>query len=115
MIQTSDSKSDSKSDPISVSSFKISSFKISFASADLAEAKKAVATNQENKAVAQGDLEVVTKALNADKGDLAGLHHDCMSRLGQLLVGCLRSSEERPTFDNRLGAIQGHSCGSSDP
>ena len=38
--------------------------------------KKAVATNQENKAVAEGDLEVVTKALNANKGDLSGLHHD---------------------------------------
>ena len=27
--------------------------------------------------------------------------------LGELLVGRVRSSEERPTFDNRLGAIQG--------
>merc|ERR1719223_2485146 len=51
-----------------------------YASADLDEAKKSSAANEEKKATAEGDLQVTTKALNEDKADLAGLHHDCMTK-----------------------------------
>jgi len=53
---------------------------IKYASADLDEAKKSSAANEEKKATAEGDLEVTTKALNEDKADLAGLHHECMTK-----------------------------------
>ena len=53
---------------------------IKFASKDLDEAKKSSAANTEKKATAEGDLTVTTKALNEDKADLAGLHHDCMTK-----------------------------------
>jgi len=53
---------------------------IKYASADLAESKKAVALNTENKAIAEGDLAVTTKALNGDKADLAGVHQECMTK-----------------------------------
>jgi len=51
-----------------------------YASADLDEAKKSSAANAEKKATAEGDLSVTTKALNEDKADLAGLHHECMTK-----------------------------------
>jgi len=51
-----------------------------YASADLDEAKKSSAANEEKKSVAEGDLTVTTKALNEDKADLAGLHHECMTK-----------------------------------
>jgi len=53
---------------------------IKYATADLDEAKKTSSANEEKKATATGDLAVTTKALNEDKADLAGLHHDCMTK-----------------------------------
>jgi len=53
---------------------------IKYASADLDEAKKTSAANEEKKSVSEGDLAVTTKALNEDKADLAGLHHECMTK-----------------------------------
>jgi len=53
---------------------------IKYASADLDEAKKTSAANAEKKATAEGDLTVTSKALAEDKADLAGLHHDCMTK-----------------------------------
>jgi len=53
---------------------------IKYTSADLAETKKAVASNTENKATAEGDLAVTTKALNEDKVDLASVHQSCMTK-----------------------------------
>merc|ERR1719359_507653 len=53
---------------------------IKYASADLDEAKKTSSANEEKKATAEGDLAVTTKALNEDKADLAGLHHECMTK-----------------------------------
>merc|ERR1719265_2238938 len=44
----------------------------------MTEKKKAEA--QETKAVAQGDLDVVMKALNEDIQQLADTHHDCMTK-----------------------------------
>jgi len=53
---------------------------IKYASDDLAETKKIVAANTENKAVAEGDLAVTTKSLNEDKKDLASVHQSCMAK-----------------------------------
>jgi len=53
---------------------------VKYANADLDEAKKSAASNEEKKATAEGDLGVTSKALAEDKADLASLHHDCMTK-----------------------------------
>merc|ERR1719478_1851323 len=47
---------------------------------NMAKAKKAKAGAQETKAVAEGDLAEVSKALEEDKGYLASIHQDCMQK-----------------------------------
>jgi len=67
---------------------------IKYASEDLDEAKKTSAANEEKKATAEGDLAVSTKALNEDKADLAGLHHDCMTKASAYETEVTSRSEE---------------------
>merc|ERR1719389_723794 len=51
---------------------------IKFQNADMAKAKKDLASSGEKKATAEGDLSVTTKDLSEDEADLATLHADCM-------------------------------------
>merc|ERR1719375_2087990 len=51
-----------------------------FANEDMAETKQGLAEAKEAKAVAEGDLEGVSKELAEDIKSLAELHHDCMSK-----------------------------------
>jgi len=53
---------------------------IKFASKDMDDTKKALATSAETKAVAGGDLSVTTKDLGSDKAELDGMNTDCMTR-----------------------------------
>jgi len=52
---------------------------IEFAEKDMAKAKKNLAASQENKANAEGDLDVTSKDLAEDTATKATLHQDCMS------------------------------------
>jgi len=53
---------------------------IKYASKDMSEAKKALATSSETKATAEGDLAVTTKDLEADEEGLETMKVDCMQR-----------------------------------
>jgi len=53
---------------------------IKFGNKELDKTEKKKAAAGETKAVAQGDLSVVTKALNEDIQQLADTHHDCMTK-----------------------------------
>merc|ERR1719428_2711329 len=53
---------------------------IKFGNKELDKTEKKKAETAETKAVAQGDLSVVTKALNEDIQQLADTHHDCMTK-----------------------------------
>jgi len=53
---------------------------ISFENKEMAEARKSKAASEEAKAVADGDLDFTTKDLQADTKQLAGLHHNCMTK-----------------------------------
>lgn len=53
---------------------------ISFENKEMAEARKSKAASEEAKAVADGDLDFTTKDLQADIKQLAGLHHNCMTK-----------------------------------
>merc|ERR1719181_1838877 len=52
---------------------------VEFAEKDMAKAKKNLAASQENKANAEGDLDVTSKDLAEDTATKATLHQDCMS------------------------------------
>merc|ERR1719506_1845707 len=51
---------------------------IAAANGDMADAKKGLATNEENKATAEGDLSVTTADLDEDVATLKSLHGECM-------------------------------------
>merc|ERR1719393_220761 len=53
---------------------------IKFGNKELDKTEKKKAAAQETKSVAEGDLSVVTKALNEDIQQLADTHHDCMTK-----------------------------------
>lgn len=53
---------------------------IKYASKDMDDAKKSLATSAETKATAEGDLSVTTRDLKADKESLEGMKVDCMTR-----------------------------------
>jgi len=53
---------------------------IKFATKDTAAAKKRLAESSQTKAVAEGDLEVTSKGLDADTTSLADLNKDCMQK-----------------------------------
>merc|ERR1719327_2406969 len=53
---------------------------ISNGNKDMAAAKKSLAASTAAKAEADGDLEVTTKDLNADKDEKATLHSNCMEK-----------------------------------
>jgi hypothetical protein len=53
---------------------------IKYASKDMDDAKKALATSGEAKATAEGDLSVSTRDLKADEETLEGMKMDCMAR-----------------------------------
>jgi len=53
---------------------------IKYANKELAEAKTNLATSQESKAVAEGDLSVTSKDLSQDEESSDDLHHDCLAR-----------------------------------
>jgi hypothetical protein len=53
---------------------------IKFANKDKADATKAKDSSSEKKSVAEGDLDVTTKALQADVAERADLHRDCMTK-----------------------------------
>merc|ERR1719498_381772 len=53
--------------------------KIRFAKKEMAEAKKTLASTQETKATAEGDLDVTTKDLKEDQTELGELHHECLT------------------------------------
>merc|ERR1712157_111039 len=52
---------------------------IKYATKDMNKAKKDLATSNEAKATAEGDLAVTTKDLDEDVKALATLHQDCMT------------------------------------
>jgi chromosome segregation ATPase len=54
--------------------------KIKFSNAELAEAKKSLASTAETSATATGALDVTKKDLAEDIKDLSALHHDCLSQ-----------------------------------
>merc|ERR1719171_1696420 len=53
---------------------------IKFGNKELDKTEKKKAETEETKAVAQGDLDVVLKALSEDIQQLADTHHDCMTK-----------------------------------
>merc|ERR1719443_1733073 len=52
---------------------------IKYGNADIDKSKKALATSEEAKATAEGDLSVTSKDLSQDISTLATLHQDCMT------------------------------------
>jgi len=67
---------------------------IKYANKDKDDATKNLATSAETKAAAEGDLGVITKDLNQDLSDLAGLHAECMSKASDFEAEVTSRGEE---------------------
>jgi hypothetical protein len=77
-----------------------------FANNDMAKAKKDLASSQEKKAVAQGDLDTAAKDLEEDIGTKQTLHQDCMSAAEEFEVATKSRGEELNSLAAAKKAIQ---------
>merc|ERR1719482_1196444 len=67
---------------------------IKFANKDMDKAKKGLAESQENKATAEGDLDVTSKDLAEDIATKASLHQDCMNAAEEFELATKSRGEE---------------------
>jgi predicted nucleic acid-binding Zn-ribbon protein len=67
---------------------------IKFATKEKDSATKALATSGENKATAEGDLAMTSKALAEDKKTLGETHQDCMTKAEEFEAGTTSRGEE---------------------
>jgi len=79
---------------------------IKYANKDLSDAKTSLATSQEAKATADGDLAVTQKDLNEDISTLSGLHHTCLTTSQDYEVETNSRSEELKALATAKGALQ---------
>jgi len=67
---------------------------IKFANKEMDEAKQSKSASEEAKATASGDLGVTTTDLNNDVGELANLHHECMTKAQEFETETTSRGEE---------------------
>merc|ERR1719464_29255 len=87
---------------------------IKFANEDMAKAKKSLAESAENKATAEGDLDVTSKSLKADTTTLAELHQTCMTKAQDFEAETTSRGEELKALGVAKKSHRRQHCGSSE-
>merc|ERR1719221_262443 len=87
---------------------------IKFGNKEHSDAKKGLAASGEKKAIAEGDLEVTTKDLNADIKTLADTHHDCMTTASNFEAETKSRAEELKALAEAKKVIVATTSGATD-
>jgi len=87
---------------------------IKYATDDMNKAKKNLASSDEEKATAEGDLSVTTKDLDEDVNALATLHQDCMSGAEDFEAETRSRGEELKALATAKKIIQEATSGAAD-
>merc|ERR1719411_224555 len=79
----------------------------------MAKAKKSLAESAENKATAEGDLDVTSKSLKADTTTLAELHQECMTKAQDFEAETKSRGEELKALGIAKKAISDNTAGAA--